>query len=211
MTPALASKALQSTGVLCILGIALGTHWCLGTPTTLWSSGYLACSRRAASKSVLAQASLTIVGAGANRSVPVHLPLPQPLCLGLFGALAGQVPSSALFRVAINLAIGHPALLSHLTHHWQWMTMLSPSLLHLLFYSQLFWLQPLARSTWSWGCHADTLSSLLYACAPHGIVSLWGGMPPHGLLLSQGTLAKFGWECPPVLWQRRALSHGYLG
>ena len=37
------------------------------------------------------------------------LPLPWPLCLGLFGALVGQVPCSALFRVAINLAIWLPS------------------------------------------------------------------------------------------------------
>ena len=74
MTPALASKALQSTGVFHILGIALGTCQCLGTPPTLGSSGYPTCSRRAVSGNVLDQASLTIVGAGTNRSSPVHLP-----------------------------------------------------------------------------------------------------------------------------------------
>ena len=36
-------------------------------------------------------------------------PLPWPLCLGLFGALAGWVPCSALFRAAINLAIWSPS------------------------------------------------------------------------------------------------------
>ena len=35
-------------------------------------------------------------------------PLPWPLCLGLFGALAGQLPYSALIRVAINLTIWLP-------------------------------------------------------------------------------------------------------
>ena len=76
MTLALAPKALQSAGVFCILGTALGTCWCLGTPPTLGSSGYPTCNRRAASGSVLAQASLTIVGAGASRSIPVQLPSP---------------------------------------------------------------------------------------------------------------------------------------
>ena len=37
----------------------------------------------------------------------VH-PLPWPLCLGLFGALAGLLPCPALVRVAINLAIWYP-------------------------------------------------------------------------------------------------------
>ena len=31
-------------------------------------------------------------------------PLPQPLCLGLFGVLAGLLPSPALVRAAISLA-----------------------------------------------------------------------------------------------------------
>ena len=39
-------------------------------------------------------------------------PLPRPLCLGLLGALAGQVPCSALVKAAISLAIWSPALLS---------------------------------------------------------------------------------------------------
>ena len=37
------------------------------------------------------------------------LPLPWPLCLGLFGVLAGQVSCSALFRAAINQAIWLPS------------------------------------------------------------------------------------------------------
>ena len=36
-------------------------------------------------------------------------PLPQSLCLGLLGALAGQLPCSALVKVAINLAIWSPS------------------------------------------------------------------------------------------------------
>ena len=38
----------------------------------------------------------------------VH-PLPWPLCLGLFGVVAGWVPYSALFRVAIRLEIWSPS------------------------------------------------------------------------------------------------------
>ena len=109
MTPALASKALQSAGVFCILGIALGTCWHLGTPPTLGSSGYPTFSRRVASRSVLAQASPTIVGAGANRSIPVHPPSPLTLWLGMFGVVTGQVPCSALFRAAISLEIWLPS------------------------------------------------------------------------------------------------------
>ena len=36
-------------------------------------------------------------------------PLPQPLCLGLFGELVGQLCCSALVRVAINLLIWLPS------------------------------------------------------------------------------------------------------
>ena len=50
-------------------------------------------------------------------------PLPWPLCLGLFGAVAGQVPCSALVRAAINLAIWSPSSLSCLSLQWQWMTL----------------------------------------------------------------------------------------
>ena len=35
-------------------------------------------------------------------------PLPQPLCLGLLGALAGELPCSTLVKAAINLAIWSP-------------------------------------------------------------------------------------------------------
>ena len=35
-------------------------------------------------------------------------PLPWPLCLGLFGALAGLLPCPALVRMAINLVIWYP-------------------------------------------------------------------------------------------------------
>ena len=38
----------------------------------------------------------------------VH-PLPQPLCLGPFGALAGQLPCSSLVKAAISLAIWSPS------------------------------------------------------------------------------------------------------
>ena len=109
MTPALASKALQSAEVFHILGIALGTCWGLGTPPTLGSSSHPTCSRRPASGGVLAQASLTIVGVGVVGLFLSICPLPWPLCLGLFGVQAGWVPCSALFRVAISLAIGSPS------------------------------------------------------------------------------------------------------
>ena len=36
-------------------------------------------------------------------------PLPQPLCLGLLGALAGQLSCSALVKAAISLAIWSPS------------------------------------------------------------------------------------------------------
>ena len=39
-------------------------------------------------------------------------PLPWPLCLELLGALAGQLPCSALVKVAISLAIWSPSSLS---------------------------------------------------------------------------------------------------
>ena len=38
----------------------------------------------------------------------VH-PLPRPLCLGLLGALAGQLPHSALVKATISLAIWSPS------------------------------------------------------------------------------------------------------
>ena len=62
-------------------------------------------SRCAADQGSLSQTSLAVMGTGVARSAPVHPSLPQPLCLGIFGALAGLLPCSALVRVAINLAI----------------------------------------------------------------------------------------------------------
>ena len=60
----------------------------------------------------LAQASLTIVGAWMDRSVPVCSSSPMTPVPGLLGALAGQLSCSALVKAAINLAIWSPALLS---------------------------------------------------------------------------------------------------
>ena len=77
VTPALAPEALQSAGVFHILSIALCTCQCLGTPPPLGSSSYPTCSRRVVSRSVLAQASATIIGPGANRSIPVCPPSPM--------------------------------------------------------------------------------------------------------------------------------------
>ena len=66
-------------------------------------------NRRAVDGSGLAQASLTIVGAWADRSVSVCPSSPMTLCLVLLGALAGQLPCSALVKAAISLAIWSPS------------------------------------------------------------------------------------------------------
>ena len=67
---------------------------CLGTPPTLGSSGYPTCNRRAASSGVLAQASTTFMGAGANRSIPVCLP---SLMIPVPGTIWSTSRASALF------------------------------------------------------------------------------------------------------------------
>ena len=59
--------------------------------------------------SSLTQASLTIVGAGVDRGVPVHSPSPMTPCLELLGALAGQLACSTLVKAAISLAIWSPS------------------------------------------------------------------------------------------------------
>ena len=77
MTPALASKTLKLVGVSCVLGIAVGTIGSLGIPPSLRSSAYPTCSRGAVSRGGLTQASPTVVGAGAGRSIPICLPSPM--------------------------------------------------------------------------------------------------------------------------------------
>ena len=109
MTPALAPEALQSTGVI--------AFWALPwAPVHAWVL------------LLLCEAVATLLAAEelwekVLWSRPVHplwelgqtgvflsiCPLPWPLCLGLFGVLAGWVPCSALFRAAINLAIWSPS------------------------------------------------------------------------------------------------------
>ena len=134
---------------------------------TLGSSGYPTCSRGAASGGVLAQASLTNVGAGADRSIPLHLSSPMmPVPGTIWSASRAECPVLLCLEWPLTWQFGHPALLSHLSLQWEQMTMLLPFLLHPLSCSQLFWLLPLAGSMWSQGYHADTLLSLLYACAP---------------------------------------------
>ena len=126
MGPALLSKALQSAGVFHVLGIALGTclvlgyssyfgkQWLpylqesLGTPPTLGSSGYPTCRRRAVSGGSSDPGQSNHCGSWAGVFLSV-CPLLQPLHLGLFGVVAGQVPCSAVFRVAISLGIWSPS------------------------------------------------------------------------------------------------------
>ena len=57
----------------------------------------------------LAQASLTIVGVRADRSVPVCLSSPTTPVPWATGALAEQLLCSALVKVAINLTIWSPS------------------------------------------------------------------------------------------------------
>ena len=108
--------------------------WALGTPPTLGSSGYPTCSRRAAIRGVLAQASPTIVGAGAGRSIPVHR--------GYLEQLQGECPILLCLELPLAWQFGHPALLSCLSLQWQQMTLLLLFLLHPPSCSQLFWLLP---------------------------------------------------------------------
>ena len=62
-------------------------------------------NRCALGRGCLNQASLAIVRAGVGRSIPIHLASPMTSVPGTIGALAGQLPCSALVRAAINLEI----------------------------------------------------------------------------------------------------------
>ena len=207
MIPALAPETLQSAGVLYIFGIALCTCWCLGTSPTLWSSGYPTCSRRAASGGVLAQASPTIVGAGQTGVFLSICPLPQSLILGLFGALAGQVPCSALFRAAINQAIWSPSCFEPSDIS----VAADDGALTLSFASSVSLLAFLAV-TISWEYVVFGLP-WRYVIESHiCLYTLWNSWSLRWHATSQSAILRghfswFGWEYPPALWWRRALSH----
>ena len=70
---------------------------------------YLSISNGRAVSRGLAQVSLTTVGVWADRGVLICPSSTMTLCLGLLGALAGQLPCSALVKVAINLVIWSPS------------------------------------------------------------------------------------------------------
>ena len=138
------------------------------------------------------------------------LPLPWPLCLGLFGALAGWVPCSALFRAAINQVIWLPSCFESsdtsvaANDHVFTFSFVSSFLLSAFLSVTISWEYMVLGLPWKYLIESQI-------CL-HTLWNSWSlsGMPPHSLLFSQGALVIFGWEYPPAWWWRRALSHCYL-
>ena len=107
---------------------ALGSFACFGNcpmaPVSTWvlpllweAVATLTCSRRAASWRCSDPGQSDHCGSWGRQeySCP-SCPIPWPLFLGLLGAVAGQVPCSALVRVAINLVIWSPSSFEHVCH-----------------------------------------------------------------------------------------------
>ena len=138
--------------------------------------------------------------------------LPQPLCLGLFGALVGWLPCSSLVRAAINLAIWFPnsfsALYRFCGHDWP-----SPYLVMGFFIFTLCLASSdhqlgiggpgiaIVISYWISNMFADPLEETICEMPSHLLICY----PPVG------TASWFDWGSLPALWQRREPSCGYPG
>ena len=200
-------RALES---FAFLGIALGTCECLGTPPTLGSSSYLLAAEELWVESVLVQAVWPLWELGQTGVFMSIYPLPWPLCLGLFGVVAGCVPCSALFRVAISLVIWSPSSFEPSV------TSVAADDLALTF--------PLASSislsaflavTMSWeyvvsGLLCKYLIEFLRCCAPMEKSVLEMACHLWSTILL-GHLSWIWFKVPSSLLARRALSHGYPG
>ena len=114
----------------CILGIALCTCWCLGTSPSLWSSGYPTWTEELWAKVFWPRPVQSLWELGWTGVFLSVLPLPWPLYLGLFGALAGKYLVMPCLVWPSTRQFGYPVPLSHLTLQWLLMTMLLPFLLH---------------------------------------------------------------------------------
>ena len=160
MTPALAPETLQSAGVLCVLGIALYTCLYLGTSLPCEAVVTLPAVEELIAKVFWPRPVRLLWELGQTGVFLSILPLPRPLCLGLFGALAGQVPCSALFRAAINWAIWLPSSFepsdtSVVTDDHAFPFSFASS-----FSLSAFLAVTISGSMWFQGCHGDTLLSL---------------------------------------------------
>ena len=108
MAPALTPEALQGTGASGTLCTTLYTGLCI-LISPMWGFGTGFINNGGATSRGLAQASPTIVGVWADRSVPVCLSSPMTPVPWTTGALAERLLCSALVKVAINLAIWSPS------------------------------------------------------------------------------------------------------
>ena len=157
MTPALTSKALERVGVPLVgcaflriisplVVLSLVATYCSSCP---------AAGRCAVAQGRLSKTGLAIMGAGVAKSTPVCLSLLQPLCLGLFGALAGLLPCPALVRVAI-MQSGVPTLWYSPKGQWLWWPslLLFPKLL--CFHFPPCMQQPSTENKRPQGCCRDT-------------------------------------------------------
>ena len=90
-------------------------------------------------------------------------PLPWPLCLGLFGALAGWLPCSTVVIAAISLAIWSPSSFEPEATFVAAADLALTLSLSLPFCFPLYGLWPPAWSRWFWSCHTSIWWSLSHA------------------------------------------------
>ena len=136
------------------------------------------------------------------------LPLPWPLCLGLFGVLPGLLSCPALVRAAISLIFGLPAQRLLQLAWWSQLTLPTPCLRPLHFHSPPWRQGPEAGSMWYQGCYKGSVLNLLCVFIPHERDVLWGAAAPLHLWSCWGTKTGFDLGFLPALWQRMEPSHG---
>ena len=109
VVPTLASEALEGNGVFPIWSASLAIFGCLGILSLASSGGGGPHSTQVLSVEAVCPRTVQPLWelGWPGMFLSVH-PLPQSLCLGLFGALLGLLPYPALVRAVISLTIWFP-------------------------------------------------------------------------------------------------------